>query len=872
MGKPKKNKNETSLKKITHISMIALSLLLILFLTISLYSTVKLSSQIKLITEHPFAVSGDVSDIRTQLALMRIRTERLQSYNQPQDVDNVCEALNNIYKDMDLLISNVDELYLGPGDDVEALQHTLETIQEIHEEFLNFAKLSSSSTHDIAKYEEMHLYPLYEQFDQKAQKILSFVRNTQQNIFTSADIMSKSSLVSSIVIVAAMFSGLFIFQYSIQKITKTLYAKNRQFEILSDTIDETFLIFKKDHIDCEFVSGSAERVLGLMANQLMENCELPFQYMDPEIVSQLRQYLNSGKESTWESLIEYHAPQRLEPQWLQARIYLYDKGGDEKYIITLTDRTKERHSQQALQDALTSAQNANNAKRDFLSRMSHEIRTPMNAIIGMTTIAAATIDDRCRVEDCLQKISYSSKHLLMLINDVLDMSRIESNRMKLSMEAFDLYQFINNFVSVIYPEANSKGLQFTEKTTGFSEKTTFIGDTLRLNQILLNLTSNAIKFTPRGGSVSLEVTRLAPRNHKAWIRFVVSDTGIGMDEDGLSRLYTPFEQADASIARKYGGTGLGMSITQNLTALMGGHIDVKSKPCEGTTFTVELPFEQSDLDLLSVTENDLESLTVLVADDEQDICEHTVLLLQRMKIHAEWVLNGNQAVERVISASQEGRSFDVCFIDWKMPYMDGIETTRRIRQQVGWSTPIIIISGYDWSEIEDEARAAGANAFISKPLFQSSLYNVLVNVTNGSFGMLEATAEGMSKPLYQKRLLLAEDNALNLEIAATLLEMNGATVESVGNGQEAVNRFMAVPPGYYDAILMDVQMPVMDGCEATRQIRSCNRPDAKQIPIIATTANAFSEDVSTVLAAGMNAHISKPIDIQQLCSTLAQFV
>lgn len=872
MNKQRFNKNEMEFKKITRICVITLSLLLALFLTVSLYSTGKLSSQIVLITEHPFAVSNDISDIRTKLALMRIRTERLQSYNQPEDVDKVRSALDDIYNDIDPLINDIKELYLGPAEDIAALDKTYQSIQDAHEQLLQFAALPSSTLTVITAYEEANLYPLYEQLDEEAQIILAFVRNTQQNIFNSAGNMSRSTLISSIIIVAAMFAGLFIFQYSIQKITEKLYVKTRQFEILSDTIDETFLIFKKDHIDCEFVSGSAERVLGISVDELMVNRELPFQFMNEETVTQLCQYLDSGKERTWETTIEYHPPKSMETLWLQAHFYLYDKGGDAKYIVTLTDRTKERLSNQALQDALASAQNANNAKRDFLSRMSHEIRTPMNAIIGMTTIAAAAINDRSRVEDCLGKISYSSKHLLMLINDVLDMSRIESNRMRLSMENFDLFQFINHFVSVVYPEAARKGIHFSEKTSGFSEKTAYTGDTLRLNQILLNLTSNAIKFTPPGGTVSLEVTRLPRREHKTWIRFVVSDTGIGMDAEGLSRLYTPFEQADSSIARKYGGTGLGMSITQNLTMLMGGHIDVKSQPGQGTTFTVELPFEQSDMELPPVSANTLASLEVLVADDEQDICEHTVLLLKKLNIHAEWVLNGEQAVQKVLSANEEGHGFDVCFIDWKMPGMDGIETTRRIRKQVGWSTPIIIISGYDWSEIEDEARAAGANAFISKPLFQSSLYNALVNVTNGAFGVTELKTEIMSKPLYKKRLLLAEDNALNLEIAATLLEMNGAIVESVENGMEAVKRFFAVESGYYDAILMDVQMPVMDGCEATKQIRSSEHPDAKSIPIIATTANAFSEDVSTVLSAGMNAHISKPIDIQQLCSTLAQLL
>lgn len=533
-------------------------------------------------------------------------------------------------------------------------------------------------------------------------------------------------------------------------------------------------------------------------------------------------------------------------------------------IRVLTEREQE------LKDALLLAQKTNNAKKDFLSRMSHEIRTPMNAIVGMTTIAAASIEDRSRVMDCLEKISYSSKHLLMLINDVLDMSRIESDRMKINTEPFELYQFLNAFVSIIYPQARSKGVEFTEKTLGFSEQTTFLGDSLRLNQILLNIVSNAIKFTPRGGVINLEITKLPPRDKKIWIRFVVSDTGIGMDEVALSQLYKPFEQANSSISQKYGGTGLGMSITENLVSLMGGYIHVKSQPEKGTTFTVELPFARSDVELNPIGKEALEALEVLVADDEYDICEHTVLLLENMNIHAQWVLSGAEAVERIVSAQESGRGFDVCFIDWKMPDMDGVETARRIRHEVGPDTPIIIISAYDWSDIEAEAKAAGVNAFIAKPVFQSSIYNALVNVTNGSLNRSKSTTCVKGHTLDRIRILLAEDNVLNMEIATTLLGMNGAIVETVENGREAMECFLQAKPGHFDAILMDVQMPVMDGCEAARKIRSSEHPDAHHIPIIAVTANAFAEDIASVLEAGMNGHIGKPFNIEEVCSLLIQ--
>lgn len=866
-----KNKQEGSLiNKVTLAGTISLLSLLFLFLVVTLYSTNQLASQITLLTEHPFTVNGDISEVKTNLALMRNRTERLQSYNQPEDVEVVRTSLKDLYVEMETLLTEIEELYLGPVEDIEALQVTYSSIKDAHIEFLAYANLASSTTNVIAQYEEEHLYPLYDEFEEDATKILNYVRNTQQSIFTSANQLSHNTIIWSCAIIFAMSIGLIFFQAIIRRMNKRLYQKNKQFDILSDTIDETFLIFEKDKIECEFVSGSAEKILGIPAEQLCENRKLIYQYMSKETAKNVQKEMNSEAKNSWDIAIEYFNPKMVEPRWLHLKCYRIGENGNTKYIITLTDHTADKRANQALKDALVNAQKANDAKKNFLSRMSHEIRTPMNAIIGMTTIAAASIEDRNRVEDCLEKISYSSKHLLMLINDVLDMSRIESDRMKLNTEPFELYQFLNTFVSIVYQQAADKGLEFSEKTSGFSEHTTYIGDSLRLNQILLNLTSNAIKFTPKGGKISLEVTHLPARGTKNWLRFVVSDTGIGMDEEGLKKLYTPFEQADASIAKKYGGTGLGMSITQNLVSLMGGHIKVKSAPNQGTTFTVELPFTQSNIDLQPMKQDLLESLNVLVVDDEQDICEHTVLLLERMKIHAEWVLTGAEAIERVILAQDSGTLFDVCFIDWQMPEMDGVETTRRIREIVGPETPIIVISAYDWTDIEYEARKAGVNAFIAKPMFQSSIYNVLVNVTNGAFGRIVDTLNDEGKSLDGIRLLLAEDNELNMEIAETLLGMNGAEVECVRNGQEAVDRFLATESGYYDAILMDVQMPIMDGCEATRRIRACSRPDAKLIPIIATTANAFAEDVATVMAAGMNAHIGKPIDIKQLCSVLSR--
>lgn len=867
-----KNKEQENIavRRVTLVGMISILAMLLLFLIVTLFSTNSLAKQIRLLTEHPFTVNGDIGDVKTNLALMRIRTERLQSYNQPEDVEKVRMSLEEIYIEMEQLLEEIASLYLGPDEDVEKLMETYARIQEAHRLFLEFSALPTSTTAVIGEYEAEHLYPLYDEFEQDAARILSYVHHTQQNIFTSAEQMSRTTVLWSCIIITMTATGLIFFQSLIRKMNHNLYQKNRQFEVLSDTIDETFLIFEKGKEKCDFVSGSAERVLGLPAERLQENRGLLLQYVNKENEEEIRRIVCSEERISWDTTIEYHNPQSLEQCWLQLRFYRIGENGSTRYIITLADRTEERRNHQALQDALENAQKANNAKKDFLSRMSHEIRTPMNAIIGMTTIAAASIEDQRKVESCLEKISYSSKHLLNLINDVLDMSRIESNRMSIHEEPFDLYQFLNVFISQIYTQAKEKGLEFTEKTTGFSEETTYLGDTLRLNQILLNLMSNAIKFTPEGGRIHLEVTSLPGRSNKSWLRFVVSDSGIGMDEEGLSRLYMPFEQADASIASKYGGTGLGMSITQNLVTLMGGHMDVNSRLGEGTTFTVELPFEKTNVEIPVMGAESLEAMDVLVVDDEQDVCEHTVLLLERMKIHAEWVLSGKEAVNRMISARESGGDFDVCFIDWRMPEMDGVETARRIRKEIGPDTPIIIISAYDWSEIEEDARAAGVNAFIAKPMSSSAIYNVLSSVTSKGLERGNPNRKREEGLLAGKRFLVAEDNTLNMEIIVEMLGMNGACVENAKNGREAVKCFLQREPGYFDAVLMDVQMPIMDGCEAARQIRASEQTDALRIPIIAITANAFEEDVATVLAAGMDAHISKPLDVNQLCTTLSR--
>lgn len=565
--------------------------------------------------------------------------------------------------------------------------------------------------------------------------------------------------------------------------------------------------------------------------------------------------------------------------WIQIDGDCVDRiDNDPVYLLLYIDVTDMQEMRQKLEeqtaqlrDALAGAQRASEAKRAFLSRMSHEIRTPMNAIIGMTTIAAAHIRDQARVEDCLKKIGFSSKHLLSIINDVLDMSKIEDGKLNVSHEPFYLQQVMESVTSIIFPQADARGIDFHTSLQETTEEE-LVGDSVRVSQILLNLLSNAVKFTPAGGQIRLGVKQLSCKNNCVRLRFTVSDTGRGMSEAFLARLYEPFEQ-ERFDSGETGGTGLGMPITRNLVELMGGTISVSSCLGRGTVFNVELPFGVADALAQTVKYPVMDSLKVLVTDNDPDDCTYTALLLERFGIMARQVHSGREAVEEIRAAHDAAEDYDVCLIDWQMPGMDGIETTRQIRAAVGPDTLIIIITAYDCSRIETEAREAGANLFLAKPLFASSLYNSLLSAAGAErLGAGTAVRETWNRTLENRLFLLAEDNELNGEIAQELLRMAGAQVHWTKDGNEAFEWFLSPKGRECDAILMDIQMPGMDGYQTARAIRSAPRDNAQRIPIIAMTANAFREDVAAAMEAGMNAHIAKPVDVNQLYRILEQFM
>ena len=565
--------------------------------------------------------------------------------------------------------------------------------------------------------------------------------------------------------------------------------------------------------------------------------------------------------------------------YLQARVAYVDTS-DGGWVAVVGTRNiddlikKEKKQEAALREAYYAAESASKAKTDFLSSMSHDIRTPMNGIIGMTAIAASHLDDKERVKDSLEKITKASRHLLSLINEVLDMNKIESGKVQLAEDEFNLSDLIENLINMTSSQITEHNHTLNVNVSGVQHENV-IGDSLRIQKIFTNLMGNAVKFTPDGGRIRLTISERPSRQEKVGCyEFVFEDNGIGMSEEFMDHIFEPFTRAEDGSERRTQGTGLGMTISRNIARMMGGDIKVESTLGVGSIFTVTIYLKLQDKN--ENLEKRFVDLDVLVADDDELSLESSLDILSSMGMKVEGVNNGKDAVEKVVSRHSEGLDFFAAILDWKMPGMDGIEATREIRRRVGNDVPIIIISAYDWSEIEEDAKRAGANAFIGKPLFKSRLEKTFSSILGKeeekpvdkyiSLSDLEALK------LQGKRALVVEDNDLNMEIACEILKTTGMSIETAIDGIEAVDLITSSPDGYYDIVFMDIQMPNMNGYDATRAIRAQNRPYLKQVPIIAMTANAFAEDVQAARTVGMNWHISKPLELHALKSVLERFI
>lgn len=591
-----------------------------------------------------------------------------------------------------------------------------------------------------------------------------------------------------------------------------------------------------------------------------------------------RDAIVSSLEGQNDLRFESHVMRDGAPAWEHINIICLERneGRASKVLLirqVITEQVEKKQEQtQALQDALMQAQHANQAKTTFLSNMSHDIRTPMNAIIGFATIAFSHIDNKEQVRDCLQKVLSSSNHLLSLINDILDMSRIESGKVQIKEQECNISELMHNLVNIIQPQVKAKQLELFIDTFEVNNEDV-IADPLKLNQVFINLMSNAVKYTPAGGTITFRIIQKTTFRHGYGdYSFIIKDNGIGMSPKFVQHVFEPFEREVTATQSGIQGTGLGMAITKNIVEMMNGKISVESELGKGSTFTVELSLKLQDNEKNSVQIRELEGLRSLVVDDDLNTCDSVSKMLRQIGMRAEWTTSGREAAYRAKLADEEGDPYHTYIIDWQMPELSGVETARRIRQSVRGDVPIIILTAYDWTDIEEEAKQAGVTAFCAKPLFMSDLKAALLSANHLADKKEEEAAPWTLADFGGKRILLVDDVELNREIAEVILTEAGFVVEMAPDGTDAVAMVENSEEGYYDAVLMDVQMPIMDGYEATRTIRKLPREDVKNLPIIAMTANALEEDKAAALKNGMNAHLSKPLDMGTFIALLQKFV
>ena len=653
-----------------------------------------------------------------------------------------------------------------------------------------------------------------------------------------------------------------------RKNTEILY-RDELFRKLSLNVDDVFLMLDAKTSKTDYVSPNVGRLLGIPWKKVRQDvhalAELRPQN-DPDRDKNFLEGLSRGEQREWDAAYLHQETREL--RWFHIIAMGSEVEGRTKYILVMSDRTADKQINQALSDAVAAAETANRAKSTFLSNMSHDIRTPMNAIIGFTTLALSNIDDKERVKDYLAKTLASSNHLLSLINDVLDMSRIESGKIHLEEVEVNLSDVLHDLKTIVSGQIYAKQLELYMDATDVTDEDVYC-DKTRLNQILLNLLSNAIKFTPAGGTVSLRVRQLAGKVHGCGqYEFRIKDNGIGMSEEFAQKIFEPFERERTSTVSRIQGTGLGMAITKNIVDMMGGTIEVQTAQGKGSEFIICLPMRTQDEHRPVEKITELEGLKALVVDDDFNTCDSVTKMLVKVGMRAEWTLSGKEAVLRARQSIEMSDVYHAYIIDWRLPDMNGIEVTRQIRS-LHDDTPIIILTAYDWSDIEVEAKAAGVTAFCSKPMFMSDLRETLMSALGQK--LTDASQELLPEEdadFKDRHILLVEDNELNREIAQEILREYGFRVDTAENGAVAVEKVRTAAPGSYDLVLMDVQMPVMDGYTATRKIRALEDPALAGIPILAMTANAFDEDRRNAMESGMNGFLSKPIVIGDLVQEL----
>ena len=648
-------------------------------------------------------------------------------------------------------------------------------------------------------------------------------------------------------------------------------SRERLFDMLAANSNDIFALFNPATGKAEYVSDNVESVLGMNIDAVKDNVY--------EIMEATPQKVEGFERSATANFAEGIVVDELPMRNVRDKTEYYFKFSvspanikNNSYILSLTDHTRDLKMRSELEAALNIAKSANEAKSNFLSNMSHDIRTPMNAIIGFTTLLEKDVENPTKAREYIRKISLSSNHLLSLINDILDMSKIESGKSALNITEFSLPEMMEGLYSIIIAQVNAKKQTFEMHTKGTIPEMV-CGDKLRLNQVIINLLSNAVKYTPVEGKISLTVEALqeSVRNH-AHLRFSVKDNGLGMSEEFVKVIFEPFSRENTAAKSEIQGTGLGMAITKQIVDLMGGTISVKSKKDEGSEFIVEI-----ELAKVVQIQKDTKKFwkehkikNMLVVDDDEDVCIEVKTLMRDSGITIDYATSGQSALDKIKATEGAGGTYDIILLDWKMPEMDGLHTAKNIRE-MGGTEPIMVLTSYNFEEIEEEAKSVGIRAFLSKPFFVSNFRNAVAQLTQAEEEEAEEEETGEFS-MEGLNILAAEDNPINAEILEELLDIEGATVTICENGKVAVETFLNSEPGTYKIIFMDVQMPIMNGHQASKAIRECDHPEAKTIPIVAMTANAFDDDKKMAYDAGMNAHVAKPINMDIVKKTVAKLL
>lgn len=764
------------------------------------------------------------------------------------------------------------EQYQGDPETVEKLVGEFHTLQGIHDEFIALIRQGKREEAEDLLYQKAS--PIYRRIEALGAEISDFSQRSIDGYVMKAQELNRRTNQMSIVwgsfLIGLTVLLLVISVRTISRRNADIFHNNMLFSIIAENVDDVFMVYDCVNESVEYLSENAERILGLPMEAFKRNIWIARAYLDDDTFKRIAQSFDrEGSREICEYEFVMTDPKTGHEKELVSKRYpIMENGRIVKYVFVTSDLTETKRAQSMMRAALERAEDANAAKREFLSRMSHEIRTPMNAMSGTLRTLEYHLDDPEKAKEYIGKIDMSMKHLLELIGDILDMSKIESGKMKLDIREFSLNTMLGDIAAIMQPKAE-ENKQFFDVVMKNVTCDALKGDELRIRQVLLNFLSNALKFTPERGKIRMTIEEKQQKGDRVYLRFEVKDTGIGIKEEFLERIFEPFEQEEASTYRKYGGTGLGMPLSKALVESMGGEIEVESVPDMGSIFSFSLWLERTDAEGISIRIPDrIKNMNVLIVEDDKEMRGHLELLCSQLGIKPTAVSSGVAAARTV---RESGKRFDLCLIDLYMPDVDGIRTAEWIRSEAGDGVYIALMSAYDYKRVEREALNAGVNDFLAKPVMQADIYRILQRL-GGEGNADDKKEEEESFDFTGKRLLVAEDNELNMEIAKEIFERAGFEVDCACNGKEAVEKFEASPNGYYDAILMDIHMPVMNGYEAARTIRALEREDAPAVIILAMTANAFYEDAQEAVKNGMNEHFAKPIDPEAIFASLKKFL